>query len=356
MILDRALSVISITLWVLLLLYAGFQFAVNYRRAGIAPALRALLSVPIAIVLVLAVAVALVSQSTVFVPPQDAGVVVSVLAPEGIRDRPFRGGLRWVVPLFEDVYLYPLYWQTYTMSSKPLEGDVPGDDSITARTSDGQEVSIDCSVIFQIDPEQAIRVHLDWQKRYIEDFVRPVTRGVVRTLVSQYTVDEVNSSKRKDMEAEIDRNIRATLEEKGFILDRFILRNISFSPEYAAAVEQKQVALQMTIEGEYQAERIRKLAQGEADGVLIRAQAEADATRKRAAAQADALQAINEAISQNPDLLTYEYIDKLSPNIQVMLVPNNAPLLLSVPSLSPVEAAAAASAAPTEAAPVTPTP
>jgi regulator of protease activity HflC (stomatin/prohibitin superfamily) len=221
------------------------------------------------------------------------------------------------------------------MASKPTEGQKRGDDSITARTSDGQEVSIDCSVIFQIDAEQAVRIHVDWQSRYIDDFVRPVVRGIIRTLVSQYTVDEVNSSKRKDLEGELDAQVKKVFLDKGFILDRFVLRNISFSAEYAASVEAKQVAYQDTKKKEYEAEQIRQISRGQADQVKIMAEAQADAIRKKAQAEADALRLIAESLALNPDLVTYRYIDKLSPNIQVMLVPNNAPYILPLPTMGP---------------------
>ena len=46
------------------------------------------------------------------------------------------------------------------------------------------------------------------------------------------------------------------------------------------------------------------------------------------------MQLIGEALQKNPNLLTYEYINKLSPNIRVMLVPNNAPFLLPLPDLN----------------------
>lgn len=208
------------------------------------------------------------------------------------------------------------------MAGSTTEGRKLGDDSILARTSDGQEVSIDSSVIFMIDPEDVMRLHIEWQNRYVEDFVRPTTRGLVRARVSQYTVEEVNSSKRQDLERDMDKELRAIFKSKGLILDRFILRNIAFSPEYAAAVEQKQVAIQARIESEYRAEAVRNAARGDSD-----------ATKMRAQSQADGLESISRVLAKDKNLLTYQYIDKLSPGIKVMLVPNSAPYLLPVPPM-----------------------
>ena len=333
MLLDRALETITLVAWIALAVFVVIYLLRTTQRAGITAALRRLLSWRLLIVLVAVIGITWVSAALVFIEPQEIGVVVSLLSPQGYRDRPLRSGLRWVFPLMEQAYRYPIYFQTYTMSGKPAEGQNFGNDAITARTSDGQEVSLDTSIIFRIDPEQAIRIHIDWQGRYIEDFIRPIMRGIVRTQVSQFTVDEVNSSKRLDLERDLSEGVQMELEDKGFVMDRFLLRNIMFSSEYAATVEQKQVAQQQAIQKQYEAEQIRKLATGEADRIRLIAEAEAEAVRVKAEAEADALKLVGEALAQRPDLVTYRYVDKLAPSVRVMLVPSNTPFLLPLPSL-----------------------
>jgi len=110
------------------------------------------------------------------------------------------------------------------------------------------------------------------------------------------------------------------------------LRNISFSPEYATAVELKQVGLQEAYLKEHQANQIRELAYGQADEVRIKAQADAEAVIIKAQAEAEALRLIALALSQNPELLTYRYIEKLSPSIRTMLVPADMPYVLPIPN------------------------
>jgi hypothetical protein len=41
------------------------------------------------------------------------------------------------------------------------------------------------------------------------------------------------------------------------------------------------------------------------------------------------------ALEGNPDLISYQYVQKLAPGVQVMLVPNNAPYILPIPTLTP---------------------
>lgn len=333
MLLDQTLQFITYALWAIFIGFIIVYVTLTARRRGWDAVVRGLLRLSLLFVLILLGFETYVDTGLVFIQPQEVGVVVSVVSPQGYQDRPLRSGLRWVIPLLETVYRYPINWQTYTMSSNPIEGSSIGDDAITARTSDGQEVSLDSSLIFQIDPDQAVRIHIDWQGRYIDDFVRPITRGIVRTVVSQFQADEVNSSKRLDLERDINDELRATFEEKGFVLDRFILRNIAFSPEYATEIEQKQVAQQAIIESQHKADQVRELARGDADAAITRANGDAQAALIRARAQSDALKLIDEALSKDKSLLTYNYIDKLSPNIRVMLVPNNAPYLLPLPDV-----------------------
>ncbi len=128
-----------------------------------------------------------------------------------------------------------------------------------------------------------------------------------------------------DLENDLTNELHDILGQRGFIMDRFLLRNISFSKEYAQAVEKKQVAMQDAVKKQYEADQIQKLASGEAARIRLLAQADADA-----------LELLGKALAKNPDVITLRYVDKLAPNIQVMLVPNNAPYILPLPSLSTV--------------------
>lgn len=342
--LDRLLQIIAYTGWILFAVYTVAIFTRTAMRRGVVFAFLQLLSVQVLLPLLLVASLSLLSASLVFVQPSQVGVVVSMVSPGGVRPQPLRAGLHFIVPVLESEVKYPIYWQTYTMSNKPDEGTKRGDDSIRARTSDGQEVRLDASIIFRIDLELAVTIHIDWQERYLEDLVRPVVRGLVRTQVSQFQAREVNSSARRDLEAALDRLLREELGSKGLILDQFLLRDITFTDEYAAAIEQKQIAQEGMERTEHEAQQVRNLAEGERDRLITEAtgrkeklvteaEGEAQALLLRAEAQAKALTLIAEALNQSPDLLTYEYIQKLSPNIRAMLVPNNAPLILPLQDL-----------------------
>ncbi len=220
-----------------------------------------------------------------------------------------------------------------------------------ARTSDGQIVRVDASVIFSLDPAKVVGMHIKWQGAYIDNLIRPQSRGIIRDAVSQFGIEEVYSTKRFALSELMRVSMEEALVEGGLILNDFVLRNIAFSTEYAASVEQKQIAEQLAEQArfvvaqrEQEAEQAREVARGEADAVeinaegtakalVIQARAEADARVIRAQAEAQALNLLADALRDNPDLLTFEYIQKLAPGIQVMLVPSGSPFLLPLPQL-----------------------
>lgn len=342
--LDNLLNVLTIIAWSFFGVFLVVYLLRAFQRGGIQEAINAFFTGRVIIPLFLALSLTLLSASLVFIEPQKVGVVISLMNRDGYREQPMRSGLHWIVPLAERVIEYPIFWQTYTMSTEPFEGTKTGNDTIAARSSDGQAVFLDSSIIFRVDPNEAIRVHIDFQERYIDDFVRPIMRGVIRTEVSQFTVDEINSSKRKNLEANLEELLREEFSLKGFVLDKFLLRNIAFSDQYATAIEQKQVAEQERTQREHEAEQARKLAagqrdkarieaEGEADAIRLTGQAQADVVLLKAQAEAEALKLINAILEKNKDLMTFRYIDKLAPGIRVMLVPNDNPFLLPLPDL-----------------------
>ncbi len=174
------------------------------------------------------------SAGLVFVRPHERGVVISVVADGGVRQEALQPGFNWVMPYLEAVIIYPISRQTYTTSIAPQEGEIRGDDSIEARTSDDQIVKIDASVIFSINPSQVVAQHIKWNGRYVDNLIRPVTRGVIRDAVSQFTIEEVYSTERFALSEMIRVELEQSLEEGGLILHDFTILEVFVSLEYSA--------------------------------------------------------------------------------------------------------------------------
>jgi len=292
------------------------------------------------IVVAVAIILSILGAGLVFIEPNERGIVISPYgfrAPLGYLPDSITPGLRWIIP-GERVQTYNISRRTYTMSSSAQEGQTPGDDSIRARTKDGQEVFIDASIIYAIDSTKVIQLHINWQNRFEDEVVRPAARNAIRDAVAQYGVEEIVSTKRQEMEDLVTQTITSRLADNDLELITFLLRDIHFSDEYAAAVEQKQIAEQEAQQAAFvveqrkqEAEQARQEAQGKADAAVIAAKGDAEAQIIQAQAQAQANDLIGQSLQDNPEILQYQYIQKLAPGVQTIFIPSGNQFILPLP-------------------------
>jgi regulator of protease activity HflC (stomatin/prohibitin superfamily) len=331
-------NMLAVLIW---LLFAGLIFFAIARASRQRPVKG--ISAAIIIAGVSALVLSTLSAGLVFVPPQERAVVLSAVAPKGYREEALQPGLNWIIPFMESTRSYSISKETYTMSIAVNEGAVQGDDSITARTSDGQEIYIDASVIYAVDPNKVIDVHIAWQDRYPGDFVRPQARGIIRNVISQYKVEEVITSKRDEITKEINDVMRSKMADNGLLLSEFVLRNVTFSQDYAASIEQKQISEQraqqarLVVEQKKQeAEQARQEAQGVADAAVIAAKGQAEGRLIQAEAEAKALEMLSQVLKDNPNLVQYLFVNKIATGVQTIFLPNNGNYLLPLPNASSI--------------------
>lgn len=335
-------SILSIAGWVLLIglgLYIFYILTLRSQRHD------AKLNILIVLVLVIGgLGLATLGAGLVFVDQFESGVVISPLTAGGVRPDPIGPGIHFVIPFIESVDRFSTAKQEYTMSGKINEGAQQGNDAVEARTSDGQQVYIDATVRYYADALKVVNLRKTWQgqDRYINGFVRPTTRNVIYNSTALYKVEEVYGAKRTDLQQQIEAQLKDQFAQQGLILEAFQLRNITFSPEYAQSIEQKQIAQQQSEQAkllvqksQQEADQLRAKVKGEADAVVLRATGDSQAAVTRAQGDAQALKLIAEALKTNPDLLTYTYIQKLAPNVGLILLPagGNNPFILDLKQL-----------------------
>ncbi len=273
----------------------------------------------------------IVNAGLIEVQPNEVSVVFRRLGgdADSLLDQPLGPGLHWVIPFIDAPTIYSTSRQTVDMLAA---SNIPGRSAVVALTRDGQQVSIDATVIFAIDPARVNEVHKRWQQGYVDGLVVPAVREEIRNAIAGMSVEEVYQN-RGSLPDQIEETLRPRLEDEGFLLIDVILRNITFSQEFVAAIEAKQVAEQEAERARNEAERARISAQGVADAARIQAEGEAQATLIRAEAEAEALRMINEVLQENPQLILYRYVDLLADNVRLIILPADSPFLFDLQSL-----------------------
>ena len=280
-----------------------------------------------------------ISQGILIVQPDEVAVIFNTL--NGNLETPRRAGTSIIVPVIEQSTIYPIRQQQYTMSDTTTEGAIQGQDAVAARTIDGQEVRVDITVIYGVNPDQANIVHQRWQDRYETDFIRPTTRSIVRDVVSRYRAEDIYGSKRTEMETATQAQLQTQMEPQGLALSSVLVRDITFSAQFSASIEQAQIAQQeaeraslIVQQKQFEADQLRAQAAGQRDAAITIAQGQAQATVLQAQAQAEALRLVSEQIAANPMLIQYQYIQTVGPNIRLALVPSNSPFLFDFSSIA----------------------
>src|SRR5258706_10880620 len=182
------------------------------------------------------------------------------------------------------------------------------DDSLWSPPKEGLQVGIDLTVWHHVDPDKIISIHQKIGPDYEEKILRPAVRSVIRLVISEYPVMDVYSEKRAEIQDEINRKVKALVEKDGFVIDELVLRDVRFTPEFAKAIEAKQIAQQSAEQMKYTLEKEQK----EAERKVIEARG-----------RANAIEVINRALAQNPNYIRYLYVDKLSDKIQVIVSDQN---------------------------------
>lgn len=272
----------------------------------------------IVVLIVVVVALATLKSTAVVVPPGYRGVVFNSIR-GGIQQTVLHEGLNLVNPVTSKVTLLDVRTQTYTMSNAADEGQVQGRDGIEAKTQDGQRVEVDVSLRYHVDPDKAVDVYRNLGADYEAKLVLPTIRSAVRNIFSEYPVDAVYSEQRQVISDELTKDIAKTLTVRGLLVDEFLLRNINFSPEYAAAIENKQIEQQNDQRKRHEVE----IAKKEAEKQRIEAAGEAESNDIRGA-----------ALRVNPKVIQYDYVRKVAPNVQVMVVDKDE-IMRSVPTAKP---------------------
>lgn len=274
-----------------------------------------------------------ISSGIVIVQPQERAIVFNVLS-GSLQDPPLAAGTHIVVPILYEFTVYPVRQQEYTMADEDDGPQIGGGDAIVARTRDGQEVRLDITVLYNLDPVRLNFVHQRWQNTYEVQFVRPTVRNVVRTVVSEYEAEGIYGTNRASMEADVEDRIRTAFDREGILLTGMLVRGISFRPEFAEAIERKEIEAQELARARTEAQRVETQARGRANAAIEQARGDAEATILRAQAQAEALRLVSEQIAANPSLIQYEYVQRLAGNISLALVPSNSPFLFDFASLA----------------------
>jgi regulator of protease activity HflC (stomatin/prohibitin superfamily) len=256
--------------------------------------------------LLVVIALALLFQAFVTVQAGNVGVVKRL----GAVRQELKPGLHMIVPFIDRVVIFPTLKKTYEASETPQssEADYP-DIIITALTSDGQQIRVGMTARFMIAPGKAawILQNLGSEREYVEKVVKTEIRGSGRRVPTRFAAYDLYTKKSYEAQQALFDEIAPKFEKNGLILDEIVIRNIIFTAEYAKTLEEKQIALEniTTEKNKLEQEKIRK------EQKIVAAEGDAKSIEIRQA-----------ALTKNPTIIQWEFVQKLAPNVQWGIMPD----------------------------------
>ncbi len=148
-----------------------------------------------------------------------------------------------IFPLIHDWYVFDTKTQTVEMKGS---ADKRTDDPLDFKTRDGNDVSVDVTVLYHVDPAKAPHVlrHVASDVDEVRTvLVRPLARSIPRDSLNELSSEEFyDSDLRAAKEEQALANLRRALEPYGLVCERVVLGNYRFHKNYQAAIDQKKVA------------------------------------------------------------------------------------------------------------------
>ncbi|MCO4745458.1 MAG: prohibitin family protein [Proteobacteria bacterium] len=173
----------------------------------------------------------------------------SPLAARGVVDDIYpQGGTYFFFRPLSDWHVFDVGLQNLEMLRESGEGSRTGDDSLRFKTVDGNDISVNVTIAWTIEPQQApylLRFVGSSTREVEEKLVRPVSRTVVRDVLNQLTSEEYYRAERRfEMGEAAMLRLNAVLNSEGVLVENVLLGEHRFNTTYEQTIRDKKVAEQ----------------------------------------------------------------------------------------------------------------
>jgi len=221
-------------------------------------------------VFIILLLVIIISKSAVIIGSGEAGVLYKTLGDGVVTDKPpLSEGFHIVAP-WNKVFIYEVRRMEIFEKMKVL-------------SSNGLDIQLDASAWYMPEYDQLGFLHQRIGENYVQRILLPTIRSAARSVVGRYTPEQLYSSKRDAIQAEIFEETKKIVSNQYIVLDDILVRDVTLPPTIKDAIERKLRQEQESLEYEFRLEKADKEAQRQ----VIEAQGKADANRILSASLTD---------------------------------------------------------------------
>jgi len=275
--------------------------------------------------MLLVAALFLLPSTFTYINPGHVGIVIH-RAGGGVDAHPLGPGVHTRVPFATGIEEYPVFLKTVVLARSSSEG-TSSNDEINVNSVEGQPLSLDVSLSFELDPAQTPKLYSTFRTdidQITHGFVKQAIRQSLQEVVGTEPIADIIGPKKAEATTRARALISQRLQPYGFEVKQFTINELRAPAAVMEAINQKNVMQQQALTAQNELQKNTFQAQGDS----IKAAGRAKAIMAEAEAQARANQLLSQSIT--PTLVQYELTKKW--NGQMPQVTGGATPLLQLPT------------------------
>jgi prohibitin 1 len=190
-----------------------------------------------------------ISKSSINIGYGEAGVLFKTFGGGVVVDEPPLGEGFHIIAPWNKVYIYNVKQQEVFESKMQV------------LSSNGLEISLDISVLYQPTIEQLGLLHKTKGENYLNIIIIPQIRAVARSVVGRYTPEQLYSTKRDAIQNEIYEETKKVVEGQYVQLNAVLVRDVTLPIAIREAIERKLYQEQEALEYEFRIEQATQAAE-----------------------------------------------------------------------------------------------
>jgi regulator of protease activity HflC (stomatin/prohibitin superfamily) len=143
----------------------------------------------------------------------------------------FREGSVMVVPALHELRSYPLRDQVYRPAQTRRDGEAP------FQSVEGLSLGVDLSVRYALDGTRIAAIAKNLPDDIGGEVVQPAVQGVIYKVFTRYTVREIFSSKRAEIQQAIETELRGKLAADGIVLRSVQIGKVDLPADYRRGMD-----------------------------------------------------------------------------------------------------------------------
>lgn len=313
-----------------------------------------MVTIGVGAIILIGLLICVMTLGWVNVKPTQVAVEINKVAGK-VNDLPLGVGYHFFNRWVTDMVIYNIAARSYPADTQGNENSK--EYNLDVKTNDGQNVSVDLTIIYSLNPNEVPKLHKTIGINYEDQILLPQIRSEARLSIGGYSAEELYKGKVRD---EVQQNIKAKLVQAvekfpAIQIQDALIRHFQFSRDFEKAIEQKKLAAQQieinknrALAQEEEAKRQEAEARGaklkeiqaaegraqaakvEADGERYKLEQEAAGKLALYKAEAEGKRLAAEALGGGQNVVALKFAENIPDKLQIWGIPvgnNNTSLM-----------------------------